>query len=93
MEHDLLTEGEFTIQPDGDAPPSTYRGFKMVTDEKLNLLSAKALAALHKNGALRLIHLHQASLGVVSDIYTLQYRAERRRARQIHTKFLLRSVQ
>jgi len=75
-EHDLLTEGEFTIQPDGDAPPSIYRGFKMVTDEKLNALSAKALAALQKSGALRLIHLHQVSLGVVSDIYTLQYRAE-----------------
>ena len=75
VEHDLLTEGEFTIQPDGDAPPSTYRGFKMVTDEKLNALSAMALATLNKSGALRLIHLHQASLGVVSDIYTLQSRA------------------
>lgn len=70
--HDLLTEGEFTIQREGDQQPSVYRGFKMVTDEKLNALSAKALAALNESGALRLIHLHQASLGVVSDIFTLQ---------------------
>ena len=44
----------------------------MVTDEKLNALSAKTLAALNESGALRLIHLHQVSLGVVSDIFTLQ---------------------
>jgi hypothetical protein len=72
VKHDLLSDGEFTIQRDGDPQPSVYRGFKMVTDEKLNALPAKALAALNASGALRLIHLHQASLGVVSDIFTLQ---------------------
>lgn len=72
VKHDLLTEGEFTIQREGDQQPSVYRGFKMVTDEKLNALPAKTLAALNESGALRLIHLHQVSLGVVSDIFTLQ---------------------
>lgn len=72
VKYDLLTEGEFTIQREGDAQPSVYRGFKMVTDEKLGALPAKALVALNESGALRLIHLHQASLGAVSDIFTLQ---------------------
>jgi hypothetical protein len=75
LKHDLLTDGEFTIQRDGDPQPSVYRGFKMVTDAKLNALPAKALAALSANGTLRLIHLHQASLGVVSEIFTLQSKA------------------
>lgn len=70
--HDLLSDGEFTIQREGDAQPSVYRGFKMVADEKLNALSGEVLAELHQNGALRLIHLHQASLGIISEIFAMQ---------------------
>jgi hypothetical protein len=70
--HDLLADGEFTIQPDGGAQPSVYRGFKMVTDEKLRALSPEILAELNASGALALIHLHQASLGIITEIFARQ---------------------
>lgn len=70
--HDLLADGEFTIQRDGEGLPSVYRGFKMVTEEKLKAVSPKVLAELNASGALGLIHLHQASLGIITEIYARQ---------------------
>lgn len=72
QKHDLLTDGEVTIQRNGEGQPSIYRGFKMVTDEKLQALSPEILAELSANGALALIHLHQVSLGIITEIFARQ---------------------
>ncbi len=73
--HDLLADGEFTIQRDGAGQPAVYRGFKMVTEEKLQAVSPEVLAELNVSGALGLIHLHQASLGIITEIYARQTKA------------------
>lgn len=73
--HDLLSDGEFTVKRDGDGQPSVYRGFKMVTEAKLKAVSPQVLAELNESGALGLIHLHQASLGLITEIYARQTKA------------------
>lgn len=74
QKHDLLSDGEITIQREGQTP-AIYNGFKMVTDEKLRALSPEALAELSGSGALALIHLHQASLGIITEIFVRQAQA------------------
>lgn len=73
-QHDLLADGEITIQREAQ-PSAIYRGFKMVTDEKLRALSQEALVELGSAGALSLIHLHQASLGLITEIFVRQSEA------------------
>jgi len=72
--HDLLADGEITIQREGQQP-AIYRGFKMVTEDKLRALAPEVLAELSVSGALALIHLHQASLGIVTELFVRQSQA------------------
>ena len=68
IEHDLLVDGELTIQRAG-GEPSIYRGFRMVGDEKLQSLNGSSLKKLQNNGVLKLIHLHQSSLSITSELF------------------------
>ena len=47
----------------------------MVTEAKLKAVSPQILAELNESGALGLIYLHQASLGLITEIYARQAKA------------------
>lgn len=70
--HDLLMDGEVSIQQQGSDQPFIYRGFKMVDQEKLRELRGDQLRTWNQNGLLALIFAHLFSLGLMSDIFNLQ---------------------
>lgn len=70
--HDLLTEGELTMQVEGRDKPFVYRGFMMVNEEKLRELRGDVLRTWNQNGILPLIFAHLFSLGLVRDIFARQ---------------------
>src|SRR5687767_7807211 len=57
-ESDLLMEGEVTIQPTGVEQPFIYRGFQMVSEEKLRELRGDALRKMNQSGMLALVMAH-----------------------------------
>ncbi len=71
-EAELLIDGEVTIQPEGAQQPFVYRGFQMVSDEKLRDLHGDKLRKLNQNGALPLIMGHLFSLPMVREIFGKQ---------------------
>jgi len=72
--HELLMNGELSVQPEGADQPIVYRGFKMVSEEKLRDLRGDVLRAWAQNGMLPLIHAHLFSLELVRDIFGRQLR-------------------
>jgi hypothetical protein len=72
QEAELLIDGEVTIQPNDSQQPFVYRGFQMVSDEKLRELNGDKLRKLNQNGALPLVLAHMFSLPVVRDIFGRQ---------------------
>jgi hypothetical protein len=72
QKHDLLTEGETTIQREGSAQPFVYRGFQMIDEAKLRELPDDILAKWNRNGLLPLVHLHLVSLQLMRDIFARQ---------------------
>jgi hypothetical protein len=72
--HDLLIDGEFTIQPSGGASPSIYRGFRMIDENKLREMRGDVLREWNRNGVMPLIYFHLASLSLVSEIFDRQVR-------------------
>jgi hypothetical protein len=72
QKHDLLMDGETTIQPDGAGQPFVYRGFKMVDEAKLRDLPGDVLAEWNRSGLLALVHLHLVSLQLMRDIFARQ---------------------
>ena len=71
-ESELLIDGEVTIQPTDGDQPFVYRGFQMVSEEKLRDLHGDKLRKLNQNGALPLIIAHMFSLPMVRDIFGRQ---------------------
>ena len=71
-EHDLLIDGETSIQPDGAAQPFIYRGFQMINEEKLQDMRGDQLRKMMKSGMLPLIHAHLFSLSLMRDIFARQ---------------------
>lgn len=71
-EEDLLIDGEVSIQPTGSDKPFLYRGFKMVSEDKVRELSAEQLHKFNKNGMLPLIMAHLFSLSLVRDVFGRQ---------------------
>lgn len=69
---DLLMDGEVSIQPPDSAQPFIYRGFQMVSEEKLRDLHGDQLRKLNQNGMLPLIFAHVFSLSLMSDIFSMQ---------------------
>lgn len=72
QKHDLLLDGETTIQPDRAGQSFVYRGFRMVDEAKLRELPAKVVAEWNKSGLLALVYLHLASLQRIRDIFARQ---------------------
>jgi hypothetical protein len=70
--HDLLIDGEFTIQPSGGASPSIYRGFRMIDENKLREMRGDVLREWNRNGMMPLIYFHLVSLQLTSNIFDRQ---------------------
>ena len=60
-EYDLLIDAEATFQHVGQKPVA-FRGFQIVSEQKVQNLSAAQLQDLSKSGALGLVHAHHLSL-------------------------------
>lgn len=70
---DLLMDGEVAIQrADNPNQPFTYRGFKMVNQEKLRELRGDQLRKWNENGMLPLIMAHLFSLELMRNIFARQ---------------------
>jgi hypothetical protein len=70
--HDLLMDGELALQIDGQEQPFTYRGFRMVNEEKLREMRGDVLRGWNQSGLLALIYAHLFSLELVRDIFSRQ---------------------
>jgi SapC len=72
VKHDLLMDGEVSIQQQGNEQPFLYRGFKMVNQEKLRDLRGDVLRSMNQSGMLALIFAHLFSLELMSDVFGRQ---------------------
>lgn len=72
VKHDLLMDGEVSIQQQGNDQPFVYRGFKMVDQEKLRDLRGDVLRTMNQNGMLGLIFAHLFSLEHMSEVFARQ---------------------
>lgn len=70
---ELLIDGEATVQPTG-SDPFIYRGFQMVSEEKLREMRGDALRKMNQNGMLPLMIAHLFSLTLVPDLFGRQLR-------------------
>lgn len=69
--HQLLMEGEVSIQgPDG-GQPFVYRGFQMIDQEKLRNVRGDVLRGWAQSGLLPLIYAHLFSLDLMSAVFAL----------------------
>ena len=68
----LLMDGEVAIQPEGAPQPFTYRGFRMVDEEKLRELRGDELRKFNQSGLLALIYAHLFSLSLIRDLFARQ---------------------
>jgi hypothetical protein len=69
---ELLIDGEVAIQLEQTDQPYIYRGFQMVSEEKLRELRGDVLRKINQNGVLGLIMAHLFSLSLVRDIFGKQ---------------------
>ncbi|WP_420383293.1 SapC family protein [Novosphingobium sp.] len=70
--HQLLMEGEVSIQRPEGGPPFVYRGFQMVDQEKLRNLRGDILRGWAQSGLLPLIYAHVFSLELISSVFGMQ---------------------
>ncbi|ANU07717.1 SapC family protein [Paraurantiacibacter namhicola] len=75
QKHDLLMDGEVSISRGADEQPFTYRGFKMVNQEKLRELTGDQLRKWNQNGLLPLIQAHLFSLDLMRTVFARQVEA------------------
>lgn len=76
IKSELLMDGEVTIQQDGMAKPAVYRGFRMVSEDKVKDLRGDQARKLIQNGALPLIYAHMFSLSLIRDVFAEVNRAQ-----------------
>jgi hypothetical protein len=69
---DLLIDGEVSIQPSNSDQPFIYRGFQMVSEEKLRDLRGDELRKYNQNGILTLIMAHMFSLPQIREVFGRQ---------------------
>lgn len=73
IKNDLLMDGEVAIQQaEKPEQPYTYRGFKMVSQDKLREISGDQLKAWNESGLLPLLHAHLFSLDLMRVIFAKQ---------------------
>jgi len=71
----LLIDGEVSIQPEGAEQPFLYRGFQMISEEKISELRGDQARKMVQNGILPLVYAHLFSLSLMSDIFSKQMQA------------------
>ena len=71
----LLIDGEVSVQPDGVDKPFIYRGFQMISEEKLRELRGDQARKMVQNGVLPLVYAHLFSLNLMSDVFSKQMAA------------------
>lgn len=69
----LLIDGEVSIQPEGADKPFIYRGFQMVSEDKLRELRGDQARKMVQNGILPLLYAHLFSLNLMSDVFNKQF--------------------
>ena len=72
--HDLLMDGELTVQREDAGQPFVYRGFQMVDDDKFRALGADVLHEWTRSGIVDLIIAHRLSLGRMGNVFDRQQR-------------------
>ena len=70
--HQLLMEGEVSIQGAEGSQPFVYRGFQMVDQEKLRNVRGDVLRGWAQSGLLPLIYAHMFSLELMSAVFSAQ---------------------
>jgi hypothetical protein len=73
-EAELLIPGEVSIQATGAEQPFIYRGFQMVSEEKVRELRGDELRKMNQNGVLPLIIAHLFSMPLIRDLFAKQAR-------------------
>ncbi|ODU21284.1 MAG: multidrug transporter [Sphingomonas sp. SCN 67-18] len=68
----VLIDGEVAIQQEGNDQPFIYRGFQMVSEEKLRELRGDTLRKMAKNGMLPLIYAHMFSMQLMREVFARQ---------------------
>lgn len=71
-QHGLLIDGEVTIQPDDASQPFIYRGFQMVSEDKLRELRGDVLRKMVQSGLLPLVYAHLFSLPLIREVFAAQ---------------------
>lgn len=69
---DLVIDGEVTIQQPGMPQPAVYRGFRMVSEEKLQNLRGDQARKMVQNGMLGLLYAHLFSLSNIRELFARQ---------------------
>ena len=69
---DLVIDGEVTIQQPGMPQPAIYRGFRMVSEEKLQNLRGDQARKMVQNGMLGLLYAHLFSLSNIRELFARQ---------------------
>lgn len=72
QQNKLLIPGEVTIQVNDESQPFVYRGFQMISQERVLELRGDVLRKMVQNGVLPLIYAHLFSLQLIQDIFNLQ---------------------
>ena len=72
QKYDLLMDGELTFNRDDLDKPMVYRGFKIISQDKIRDLRGDLLRAWNKNGMLALVFAHLLSLELVRDVFAKQ---------------------
>jgi hypothetical protein len=72
QETGLVEDGEVNIQHKDLAQPTTYRGFRMVNEEKMRDLRGDQLRKMSQSGMLTLLYAHLFSLPLTSEIFNRQ---------------------
>jgi hypothetical protein len=70
--HQLLMEGEVSIQQQDGGQPFVYRGFQMVDQEKLRNARGDVLRGWAQSGLLPLLYAHIFSLELISSVFGMQ---------------------
>ena len=69
---EIIIDGEVQLQHEGMEQPAVYRGFRMVSEEKLRELRGDQLRKIVQNGMLGLIYAHLFSLANVRELFAKQ---------------------
>jgi hypothetical protein len=72
IQNKLLIDGEVTIEATGSDQPFVYRGFQIVSEDRLKELRGDVLRKMVQSGLLPLIHAHLFSLTLIRDVFAMQ---------------------